>query len=72
MNCPVFGEYYIAMEPGFTNFQRIFKGQVLAKNNKGDVLSPVDGNIFMPLYQKQGNDGFFIVQPVEKEVLATN
>lgn len=55
-----------AMEPGFTNFQRIFKGQVLAKNNKGDVLSPVDGNIFMPLYQKQGNDGFFIVQPVGK------
>jgi len=54
------------MEPGFTNFQRIFKGQVLAKNNKGDVLSPVDGNIFMPLYQKQGNDGFFIVQPVGK------
>lgn len=60
------------MEPGFTNFQRIFKGQVLAKNNKGDVLSPLDGNIFMPLYQKQGNDGFFIVQPVEKEVLATS
>ena len=53
------------MAPGYTNFQRIFKGQVLAKNKKGDVLSPLDGNIFMPLYQKQGNDGFFIIQPVE-------
>lgn len=53
------------MQPGFANFQRIFKGQVLAKNNKGDVLSPLDGNIFMPLYQKQGNDGFFVIQPVE-------
>ena len=55
------------MEPGFSNFQRIFKGEVLATNQKGDIVSELDGNIFMPLYQKQGSDGFFIIQPCAKE-----
>lgn len=52
------------MEPGFTNFQKIYKSEVLAKNQHGDILSQVNANIFMPLYQKQGNDGFFIIEPV--------
>jgi len=51
------------MEKGYTNFQRIHKGQLLAKNQDGDILAPMDGNIFMPLYQTEGNDGFFIIQP---------
>ncbi len=52
------------MEPGFTNFQPIKKGQKLARNQKGPIFSPMDGYIFMPLYQKEGEDGFFIIQPV--------
>ncbi|MGB1038724.1 MAG: succinylglutamate desuccinylase/aspartoacylase family protein [Bacteroidia bacterium] len=51
------------MEPGFTNFQKIYKSEVLATNQYGDILSATNGNIFMPLYQKQGNDGFFIIEP---------
>jgi len=53
------------MEPGFTNFQRIHKDEILAHNINGPVLSPYDGYIFMPLYQKLGDDGFFIIKPEE-------
>jgi succinylglutamate desuccinylase len=51
------------MKEGFENFQRIRKGEVLAKNKNGIIEAPCDGHIFMPLYQKSGEDGFFIVQP---------
>jgi len=51
---------------GYSNFQKIYKGEVLATNVKGDILSDVNANIFMPLYQKQGNDGFFVIEPVWK------
>jgi len=50
------------MLPGFRNFQRIRAGQHLADNKSGPVLSPLDGYILMPLYQNQGEDGFFIVE----------
>ncbi len=54
------------MAEGFTNFQRIYKGEVLATNKYGEILSDMDGNIFMPLYQDQGDDGFFIIEPVDR------
>lgn len=50
------------MKPGFKNFQKIQKGDVLARYDGHDVTAPVDGMILMPLYQTQGNDGFFIVR----------
>ncbi len=53
-----------AMEPGFRNFQRIHRGQRLGHDVAGPVLAPESGLIFMPLYQKQGDDGFFIVRRV--------
>mgnify|MGYP001585512185 FL=1 len=53
------------MEEGFSNFEKIYKGEVLATNQYGDIMSAVNGNIFMPLYQNQGKDGFFIIQPTE-------
>jgi succinylglutamate desuccinylase len=49
------------MEPGFTNFQPIKKGEILAYDDGKPVVSKWDGNIFMPLYQSQGKDGFFVV-----------
>jgi predicted deacylase len=51
------------MENGFRNFQRISEGELLAKNSKGQIKSPCNGHIFMPLYQEEGEDGFFIVEP---------
>lgn len=52
------------MEPGFLNFQTIKKGELLAYQNDQPIYSEWDAYIFMPLYQKQGNDGFFIVDEV--------
>lgn len=54
-----------AMLPGFSNFQKISKGEILAKNDTDKVLSPMDGMILMPLYQSEGEDGFFIVEGLE-------
>jgi succinylglutamate desuccinylase len=56
-----------AMLPGFTNFQKINAGDLLAQNKNGPIISPYDGFIFMPLYQSQGDDGFFIIVPSEAE-----
>ena len=51
-----------AMRPGFTNFERIREGQEVARDSRGPVLAPEDGRIFLPLYQDQGDDGFFVVR----------
>ena len=48
------------MNPGFTNFEPIKKGQELAKNIHGRIRAIESGVILMPLYQKLGNDGFFV------------
>ncbi|MDT0678079.1 succinylglutamate desuccinylase/aspartoacylase domain-containing protein [Autumnicola musiva] len=52
------------MQPGYENFQKIEKGEFLAKQNGKELKSEWDAYIFMPLYQSQGNDGFFVVQEV--------
>ncbi len=52
------------MEPGYKNFQPIKKGELLAMHNGQEVRSEWDAYIHMPLYQAQGNDGFFVVKEV--------
>ncbi|MFZ1704137.1 MAG: succinylglutamate desuccinylase/aspartoacylase family protein [Saprospiraceae bacterium] len=52
------------MVAGFKNFDVVKKGQILAHEEGKAVLCPLDGLILMPLYQKKGNDGFFIVTPL--------
>ncbi|RLD22571.1 MAG: aspartoacylase [Bacteroidetes bacterium] len=54
------------MLPGFINFQAVDKGMVLATENGRPVVAPNSGNIFMPLYQNQGADGFFIIERVDE------
>lgn len=56
------------MEPGFVSFDQVSKGQLLAYNNGQKVLSPEDGLILMPLYQKQGEEGFFIVRSDDERI----
>jgi len=53
-----------SMRPGFTNFQPIRKGQILGSDVNGPVVAPMRGRLFLPLYQKLGDDGFFIVRSV--------
>ena len=52
------------MQPGFRNFQPIKKGTVLAVDKGKAVSAGCDGMIVMPLYQKQGSDGFFLIKPL--------
>ncbi len=57
------------MFPGFINFQKIPRGVELAKNN-GEVLTTRGKRqIFMPLYQDQGNEGFYFIRPIPKFLL---
>lgn len=53
------------MKMGYENFQSVVKGEIVAENNKGPVINEHDGLMLMPLYQEQGEDGFFIVKEVE-------
>jgi predicted deacylase len=53
-----------SMEPGFESFQTIEEGQILARNGATTVLAPQSGMLLMPLYQEQGEDGFFLVRQV--------
>ena len=52
------------MEDGFKSFQSIHAGKILAENNDRPVKSPFSGRLFMPLYQKQGSEGFFIIKAI--------
>lgn len=54
------------MEPGFVNFQRIKRHDQLARHNGTKVLAQETGRIFMPLYQEQGDDGFFVVRSIAR------
>lgn len=48
--------------PGFRNFQKVQKGQLLGYDKNGEILSPEDGLILMPRYQQQGEDGYFLIR----------
>ena len=52
------------MDPGFPNFVAVKKGQRLGRDRSGPVSAPMDGLLFLPLYQALGDDGFFIVRAV--------
>ena len=54
------------MEPGYQNFQPVRRGQVLAKDRKGEITARETGLILLPLYQKLGDDGFFLGRDVKK------
>ena len=54
------------MYPGFINFHQVYKGEPLARSASEIVSCPQTGLILMPLYQKQGHDGFFIVEKLDE------
>jgi succinylglutamate desuccinylase len=47
------------MEPGFANLAAVERGRLLATDAKGEIRAPHDGFVMLPLYQGQGDDGFF-------------
>jgi len=50
------------MRPGYSNFQRVRVGEILADDEAGEVRARETARILMPLYQEQGEDGFFVVK----------
>jgi succinylglutamate desuccinylase len=50
------------MQSGFKNFQRVEKGDLLAEDKNGPIYAEAGGLILMPLYQTQGEDGFFLIK----------
>ena len=60
------------MNQGFANFDKIEQAQPLAIDRKGEIHSPDSGHIFMPLYQDQGDDGFFLVKRIPKWALVVS
>jgi len=51
-----------SMLPGFENFQFVKKNTILAEDKNGPIKCTEDCYLLMPLYQKKGNDGFFLVK----------
>ena len=54
------------MHQGFVGFQKIREGELLAHDASGEVHAPMSGRMLMSLYQKLGDDGFFIVRRVSR------
>ena len=61
---PVDADDGFTMLPGFANFDRVVGGQPVAMSNQGSVPAPESGLLLMPLYQRLGEDGFFLIRPV--------
>jgi len=52
------------MLPGFESFEQVKKGTPLAVSDGNTLESPYSARLFMPLYQKLGNDGFFLIRRI--------
>jgi succinylglutamate desuccinylase len=50
----------------YRNFDPVEEGELLATDRNGKIFAKCKGLILMPLYQKQGNDGFFIIQDMNE------
>jgi succinylglutamate desuccinylase len=59
-----------AMEPGFANVQRIERGTLLAHDTRGAIVAQRDEVLVMPLYQKLGEDGFFLGREIPAPLFA--
>ena len=53
------------MKPGLSSFRPVHAGEVLASSSSGPIKAPQAGLLLMPLYQDQGEDGFFLVREVQ-------
>ncbi|MBI5153928.1 succinylglutamate desuccinylase/aspartoacylase family protein [Candidatus Poribacteria bacterium] len=58
------------MNPGYKNFQRVHRGELVAHDKDGPISAPQDGLMVMPLYQGLGDDGYFLAVPVSRWWLA--
>ncbi len=59
-----------SMLPGFKSFQKVVKGTPLALQNQKEISAKKNGILFMPLYQEQGAEGFFLIKKISKVALS--
>lgn len=52
------------MEPGFEHLMRVRRGDLLGRDRRGLIRAPEAGLVLMPLYQRLGEDGYFLVRSV--------
>jgi len=52
------------MEPGYRNFQPVRRGELLARDRRGEIRAHRRGRVLLPRYQGQGNDAFFLSRRV--------
>ena len=61
---PIKREDEFVMRPGYQSFQKVEAGQLLAQDRQGDLTAPGKAFLLLPLYQKEGDDGFFLAAAV--------
>ena len=61
---PILSTHHFKMLPGFKSFQMVKRGELLAYQNNKKVLAQKKAKIFMPLYQNQGDEGFFLIRQI--------
>lgn len=52
----------------YQNFDKIEQGELLAYDKNGAIAAPRTGHILMPLYQRLGSDGFFIIEEIDAKL----
>jgi hypothetical protein len=58
-----------SMLKGFESFQQVTHGTLLAIQNKKKIYAEEASILFMPLYQQQGGEGFFLIKHTPKSAL---
>jgi len=53
-----------AMRPGFRHYDRVLRGQLVARDHRGEIRTPRGGRIIMPAYKPGTDQGFFIAADV--------
>lgn len=58
------------MAPAFQSFESVPKGTLLAHHNEKVIYAEKKGILFMPLYQPQGGEGFFMIKRIPRWILS--
>jgi succinylglutamate desuccinylase len=53
-----------AMRPGFRHYDRVLRGQIVARDHGGEIRAPRGGRVIMPAYKPGTDQGFFIAADI--------
>lgn len=57
------------MNPGFKSFETLKEPTEIAVSNSKSIVLDKNETLFMPLYQKIGEDGYYIIKPISSTIL---